>query len=84
MKELRPASTGRSEIRILYAFDSRRTAVLLLGGDKAGRWDSWYDRNVPIADRLFAEHTEKHKEAAEAAKAEKSSMNPTRRRSRKH
>jgi hypothetical protein len=85
MKELRPASTGRSEIRILYAFDFRRKAILLLGGDKAGRWDTWYDQNVPVADRLFAEHVKKRKEAAEeSAKHRKSSTKPTRRGRRKH
>ncbi len=84
MKELRPASTGRSEIRILYAFDFRRQAILLLGGDKAGQWDSWYDRNVPIADSLFAAHVKKRKEeAAEAAKSAKRSTKPTRRGRRK-
>ena len=56
MKELRPGSRGRSEIRIMYAFDFRRKALLLLGGDKAaipGDWDAWYDRNVPVADAIF-------------------------------
>jgi hypothetical protein len=56
MKELRPGSSGRSEVRILYAFDFRRKALLLLGGDKAERrddWDSWYDRNVKVADEIF-------------------------------
>jgi len=56
MKELRPGSSGRSEVRILYAFDFRRKALLLLGGDKAERrddWDSWYDRNVEVADGIF-------------------------------
>ena len=56
MKELRPGSSGRSEVRILYAFDFRRKALLLLGGDKAERrddWDSWYDRNVKVADGIF-------------------------------
>jgi hypothetical protein len=56
MKELRPGSSGRSEVRILYAFDFRRKALLLLGGDKAERrsdWDSWYDRNVRVADAIF-------------------------------
>jgi hypothetical protein len=56
MKELRPGSSGRSEVRILYAFDFRRMALLLLGGDKAERrddWDSWYDRNVKVADAIF-------------------------------
>jgi hypothetical protein len=59
MKELRPGSSGRSEIRILYAFDTSRKAILLLGGDKAARrddWAAWYDRNVPIADRLFSHY----------------------------
>jgi hypothetical protein len=40
---------------VLYAFDPRRSAILLLGGDKTGD-DRWYDKFVPIADRLFAEH----------------------------
>jgi hypothetical protein len=34
LKELRPGSTGRSEIRIIFAFDPARSALLLLGGDK--------------------------------------------------
>ena len=53
MRELRPASTGRSEFRILYAFDYRRKALLLLAGDKAavpGDWDAWYDRNVSVRE----------------------------------
>ena len=41
MKELRPGSAGRSEIRILFAFDSKRRAILLIAGDKAGRWKQW-------------------------------------------
>jgi hypothetical protein len=48
MKELRPAGTS---IRILFIFDPRRQAILLLGGDKAGGWKSWYDKNIPIAER---------------------------------
>jgi hypothetical protein len=56
MKELRPGSSGRSEIRILYAFDYRRRGILLLGGDKAGDWNAWYDRNVPVADERFKRH----------------------------
>lgn len=56
MRELRPASQKRTEVRILYAFDPKRSAILLLGGDKAGQWDSWYDTNVPVADELFSQH----------------------------
>ena len=38
LKELRPGSRGRSEIRIIFAFDPARSALLLPGGDKAGNW----------------------------------------------
>jgi len=40
---------------VLYAFDPRRCAILLIGGDKTGD-DNWYKRQVPIADRLYSEH----------------------------
>jgi hypothetical protein len=40
---------------MLYAFDPRRAAILLTGGDKTGN-DRWYGTFVPIADRLYAEH----------------------------
>jgi hypothetical protein len=43
---------------MLYAFDSRRTAVLLAAGDKTGD-DRWYDTNVPLADKLFERHLKK-------------------------
>jgi len=55
MKELRPGSAGRSEIRILFALDPKRRAILLIAGDKAGRWKQWYDQNIPIADDRFDE-----------------------------
>lgn len=42
MKELRPGSTGRTEIRVLFAFDVIRRAVLLVGGDKSTDWKGWY------------------------------------------
>ncbi len=53
MKELRPGSAGRSEIRILFVFDPERRAVLLVAGDKAGNWKRWYDKFIPIADRRY-------------------------------
>ena len=56
MKELRPGSAGRTELRVLFAFDARRVAVLLVGGDKAGRWKRWYVENIPIADDRFEQH----------------------------
>lgn len=56
MKELRPGSTGRTEIRVLFAFDRERKAVLLVGGDKSEDWQGWYKENTPIADARFDEH----------------------------
>lgn len=56
MRELRTQHQGRP-YRTLYAFDPRRMAILLLGGDKTGD-DRWYETNVPIADQLYDEHIE--------------------------
>ncbi len=56
MKELRPGSTGRSEIRVLFAFDVERRAILLVGGDKSEDWQGWYKTNIPIADKRFDLH----------------------------
>jgi hypothetical protein len=53
LKELRPPSTF---VRILFAFDPRRTAILLLGGSKEHRWSAWYRDHIPIAERLYAEY----------------------------
>lgn len=54
MRELRIQHKGRP-LRVLYAFDPRRTGLLLLGGDKTGD-DRWYEKFVPIADKLFTDH----------------------------
>lgn len=43
-------------VRILFAFDPRRMAILLLGGDKSNRWSAWYRENIPHADDLYGEH----------------------------
>lgn len=59
MRELRTQHFGRP-FRTLYAFDPRRNAILLIGGDKTGD-DRWYDVNVPLADRLYDEHLEQLK-----------------------
>ena len=37
-------------------FDPRRQAILLIGGDKSGDWEEWYDRTIPIADDLYDEY----------------------------
>lgn len=56
MRELRVQHEGRP-YRVLYAFDPRRSAILLLGGDKTGN-DRWYEVHVPIADKLYDTHIE--------------------------
>ena len=54
MKELRTQHKG-SPIRTLYAFDPRRMAILLIGGDKTGD-GRFYERMVPKADELYDDH----------------------------
>lgn len=54
MRELRVQHEGRP-YRVLYAFDPRRCAILLIGGDKTGD-DRWYVVHVPIADKLYDVH----------------------------
>lgn len=50
MKELRPLG---GNLRLLFCFDPRRSAIVLLGGDKTNDWTGWYDRHIPIADSLY-------------------------------
>jgi len=54
MRELRIQYAG-DPYRVLYAFDPRRTAILLIGGNKAGD-DRWYDIFVPRADKIYDTH----------------------------
>jgi hypothetical protein len=56
LRELRIQYRGEP-YRVLYAFDPRRVAILLLGGSKTGD-DRWYERHVPAADALYDEHLE--------------------------
>ena len=56
MRELR-VSGGRSPIRVFYAFDPRRTSILLIGGFKTHE-DRFYRQYVPIADRLYDQYLE--------------------------
>lgn len=64
MKELRPASAGSSEIRMLFAFDPRRHAILLVAGDKAGSWNDWYRGAISLADERYAKHLAEVRNAA--------------------
>jgi hypothetical protein len=54
MKELRTQHAGRP-YRTLFAFDPRRVAIFIIGGDKTGN-NRWYEEFVPRADRVYAEH----------------------------
>jgi hypothetical protein len=53
MRELRIGT-----IRVLFAFDPHRVAILLLGGDKRGTWNDWYASALPEADDLYEAHLE--------------------------
>lgn len=65
MKELRPASPGNTEVRILFAFDPSRQAVMLLAGDKSKgnngkqKWSGWYRHAIPKAEQIYREHLQK-------------------------
>ncbi len=48
MKELRPGT-----VRILFVFDPWRSSILLVAGDKAGRWNAWYDAAIPLAEQRY-------------------------------
>jgi hypothetical protein len=54
MRELRIQHEGRP-YRVLYAFDPRRTAILLIGGDKTGN-DRWYEEYVRKGDVIYDQH----------------------------
>jgi hypothetical protein len=64
---LRPGSSSKSEIRILFAFDPWRSAILLVTGDKAGKWSRWYAEAIPRAEHLYEIYL---KERAEEEAAE--------------
>lgn len=54
MKELRTQHKGQP-YRTFFAFDPRRCAILLIGGNKQGD-GRFYERMIPGADRLYDEH----------------------------
>ena len=53
LKELRPGSSGQSEVRILFIFDPARNAVLLVAGNKSGQWQEWYAQAIPAAEAAY-------------------------------
>lgn len=69
LKELRFSYKG-APIRILFAFDPRKQGVIILGGDKTGD-KRWYEKNIPIAEKLYKAHLEKQSTQREPVKEEK-------------
>ncbi len=55
MKELRPRGIAK-HFRVLFVFDPRREAILLVGGDKSGQWAAWSVTAIPLAEQLYAEY----------------------------
>ncbi|GAA2145741.1 type II toxin-antitoxin system RelE/ParE family toxin [Kitasatospora kazusensis] len=66
LKELRPGSVGRSEIRMLFVFDAEREAIFLVAGDKNGKWSRWYEENIPLAEQRYEEYVEDRAKGAGA------------------
>jgi hypothetical protein len=60
LKELRTSAEGA--LRVLFVFDPRRTAILLLGGDKTGEWTEWYRWAIPEAEKLYQIYLEELRE----------------------
>jgi hypothetical protein len=63
LKELRPGSAGTTEIRILFIFDPSRNVVLLVAGDKAGQWATWYRESIPLAEARYATYLKEKEES---------------------
>ena len=53
LKELRPRVAGNAEVRLLFVFDPERQAIVLVAGDKAGRWSAWYAEAIPLAEERY-------------------------------
>lgn len=60
MKELRTQHAGRP-LRTFFVFDPRRSAILLIGGDKTGD-KRFYERMIPVADALYETHLQELRE----------------------
>lgn len=70
LKELR-VQHKTEPIRILFAFDPKQQAVIILGGSKQAD-KRWYEINIPIAEKMYAEHLEAQQKAdKEAIRKEK-------------
>jgi hypothetical protein len=55
LRELRVQSGGKA-IRVFYAFDPKRQAVVIVGGDKTGLGDRFYEQMVPVAEKVWEDY----------------------------
>jgi hypothetical protein len=55
VRKLKEARVDRGT-RVLFAFDSNRSPVMLVGGDKTGKWNRWYPPRIQLAERLYLDH----------------------------
>ncbi len=46
---------------MLFVFDVERRAVILVAGDKSGRWSQWYTENIPLAELRYGQYTDSRK-----------------------
>jgi hypothetical protein len=53
---------GASEVRLLFVFDAAREAIILVAGDKAGRWSGWYAEAIPLAEERYAVYQRENRE----------------------
>jgi hypothetical protein len=60
VRELRIQHQGHP-YRVLYVFDPRRHAILLIGGDKTGQ-DRWYEKHVPLAEQIYSKYLQELKQ----------------------
>jgi hypothetical protein len=65
VQELRPGSSGTSEIRILFVFDPWRSSILLVAGDKSGKSNRWYAEVIPHAEQLYEIYLKERAEGEE-------------------
>ena len=56
LKELRANCSKGRKLRMLFAFDPHRQAIVLVAGDKKGEWNSWYPRQIRLAEQRYLEH----------------------------
>jgi hypothetical protein len=65
LKELRPRVPGTAEVRLLFVFDAEREAIVLIAGDKTGRWSAWYAEAIPLAEERYAAYRRQRREEEE-------------------